>query len=210
MTKVLELFGAPLSKRETKWARLVAEQPCPYLGRGCIKVRKSEPAVAIGTCTVSYGRQGAPTLICPCRLLERSQIFTDCIPLLTSHEVGNELHVVPEVTLPGGSVDYFLASARNSRVRDFVGVELQTLDTTGTVWPERQRFLKSVGIKARISRAEAKKEFGMNWKMTAKTTLVQLHHKIRTFEHINKHLVLALQDCLLQYMRDEFDFAHLQ
>lgn len=41
----------------------------------------------------------------------------------------------------------------------------------------------------------------MNWKMTAKTILVQLHHKIDTFESISKHLVLVVQDYLLDYMK---------
>ena len=78
-------------------------------------------------------------MICPFRLLERNQSFVDCLHLLSAHEPGNVLHVVPEVSVPGGSVDYLLASVRNRRVVDFVGVELQTMDTTGTVWPARQR-----------------------------------------------------------------------
>lgn len=45
--------------------------------------------------------------------------------------------------------------------------------------------------------------------MTAKTTLIQLNHKIGTFENLNKHLVLVLQDCLMEYMRHEFQFEHL-
>jgi hypothetical protein len=50
----------------------------------------------------------------------------------------------------------------------------------------------------------------MNWKMTAKTTLVQLHHKITTFEYLNKHLVLVMQDLLLDYVRREFNFNHVR
>jgi hypothetical protein len=50
----------------------------------------------------------------------------------------------------------------------------------------------------------------MNWKMTAKTILVQMHHKIQTFEHVNKKLVLVIQDKLLNYMSREFNFAHLK
>jgi hypothetical protein len=46
--------------------------------------------------------------------------------------------------------------------------------------------------------------------MTAKTILVQLHHKIQTFEHLNKHLSLVVQNHLLDYMRKEFEFAHLE
>jgi hypothetical protein len=209
MSKVLELFGVSTLAAGTKWKHFVATQGCPYLKRQCTKTRKSEPEVSIGTCSVSHGKKLMPVVICPIRLLERNQVFTDCLQLLTTHEAGNELHILPEVPIPGGSVDYFLASVRNLKVRDFVGVEFQTLDTTGTAWPERQRFLKKVGLSVRRSDAESEKKFGMNWKMTAKTTLVQLHHKIKTFEHINKHLVLVVQDCLLDYMRREFKFAHL-
>jgi hypothetical protein len=158
---------------------------------------------------VNYGRDPKPIIICPFRLLERRQIFTDSLHLLTLHEPGNELHVVPEVSVPGGSVDYFLVSARRGKPLDFVGVELQTLDTTGTVWPARQQFLHSVGVLVKQGDWDSEKTFGMNWKMTAKTTLIQLHHKVDTFEHISKHLVLAVQDCLLAYMRREFSFGHL-
>jgi hypothetical protein len=64
-------------------------------------------------------------------------------------------------------------------------------------------------LTVRPSDVRSTKGFGMNWKMTAKTILVQLHHKVKTFEHINKHLVLVVQNYLLNYMRAEFDFAHL-
>ncbi|MEZ4734984.1 MAG: NotI family restriction endonuclease [Caldilineaceae bacterium] len=135
--------------------------------------------------------------------------LTDCVHLLTLHEPGNTLHIVSEVVIPGGSVDYFLVSARGKSVKDSVGIELQTLDTTGTVWPERQNLLREKRIPYGEEVA-VEKSFGMNWKMTAKTILVQLHHKVETFESINKHLVLALQDHLLTYMKNAFDFGHLE
>ena len=53
------------------------------------------------------------------------------------------------------------------------------------------------------------KSYGMNWKMTAKTILVQMHHKIQTFEHVNKKLALIIQTNLLDYMNKEFNFSHL-
>lgn len=120
MSKVLELFGASTSSKGLNWNDLVDEQFCPYLSKRCIKVRKSRPDISIGTCSVSYGAAKDPVIICPFRLLERKQIFTDCIHLLTTHEVGNELHIVTEISVPGGSVDYFLASVKNGKVKDFV------------------------------------------------------------------------------------------
>jgi uncharacterized metal-binding protein len=49
----------------------------------------------------------------------------------------------------------------------------------------------------------------MNWKMSAKTILVQMHHKITTFEHLSKHMVLVIQDCFCDYMAREFRFSHM-
>ncbi|MGC9222301.1 MAG: NotI family restriction endonuclease [Terracidiphilus sp.] len=210
MNKVVELFGHAVGEPGLDWKSIVKQQQCPFSKKTCYKVRKSDAQVAIGTCTVLYGaKEAEPVVICPTRLIERRQIFTDCLQLLTTHEPGNELHVVQEVAIPGGSVDYFVVSAREGKVRDFVGIELQTIDTTGTVWPERQRLLKKLGVPRSDQGEMLKKMFGMNWKMTAKTILVQMHHKIKTFEHINKKLVLVTQDKLFAYMRREFEFRHL-
>lgn len=208
MSRVRELFTFSVERDDVKWASLVRRQQCRYSGKPCYKVRKSKATVAIGTCTVCYGADERDVIICPHRLLERNQIFADCLHLLTSHQPGNELHLVPEVPIPGGSVDYFLVSTdSNRKVRDFVGIELQTMDTTGTVWPERELALQELGLKKNVP--EPEKPFGMNWKMTAKTILVQLHHKIDTFESINKHLVLVIQDHLLDYIKKEFSFDHV-
>lgn len=209
--KLTELFGhATRVDSQANWSEIVSEQQCPYLRRKCLKNRKSRPEISIGTCTVQYGKENEGVIICPFRLLERRQVFTDCLHLLTLHEPGNELHIIGEVTVPGGSVDYFLVSAKKRKVVDFAGIELQTLDTTGTVWPERQRFLAMAGLKVSKSDVNNPKSFGMNWKMTAKTILVQLHHKIQTFEHINRHLAVVVQDRLIEYMRNEFSFGHLE
>jgi hypothetical protein len=210
MSKVVELFGQSVAKSDVNWQEVVTGQQCVYLNKKCYKIRKSDPDTAIGSCTVLYGRELEPIIICPTRLIERRQIFTDCFHLLTTHEPGNELHIVSEVSIPGGSVDYFLVSTKDGKVKDFVGIELQTLDTTGTVWPERQRLLKKLGVPRGDNSEDSNKSFGMNWKMTAKTILVQMHHKIHTFEHVNKKLVLVVQDKLLNYMSREFKFDHLR
>lgn len=210
MNKVSEFFTMSSQAEHVDWKNILSNQYCLYLDRKCLKNRKSQAEISIGTCTVKYGKRLKDIIICPHRLLERKQIFMDCLHLLNGHEPGNELHIVPEISIPGGSVDYFVVSASVERkVKDFVGIELQTLDTTGTVWPERQRFLKEKGFDAAEDDINSTKSFGMNWKMTAKTALVQLHHKIDTFENLNKHLVLIIQDCLLDYIRRDFNFSHI-
>ncbi|MGC1273083.1 MAG: hypothetical protein WBC44_05210 [Planctomycetaceae bacterium] len=142
---------------------VVKKQWCPFTNTKCFKVRKSEPDISIETCFVRFGKNARDVVICPNRLLERRQVFTDCLHLLTRHDPGNELHIVREVSIPGGSVDYFLASVKKNKVKDFVAIEFQTLDTTGIVWPEQQRLLASLGFAVSAKEAESGKTFGMNW-----------------------------------------------
>jgi len=206
-TRIAEFFNFSTKNDSANWKEIVSSQFCGYINKKCIKVRKSSPEVSIGTCSVQYGKDNQEVIICPHRLIEKRKIFFDCIHLLTLHEPGNEVHIVSEVGIPGGNVDYFIASVQNKKVVDFVGVELQTLDTTGTVWPERQRFLADNNVVEEPETDYGDRPYDMNWKMTAKTILVQLHHKIETFEHLNKHLVLVLQNHLLDYMKKEFSFS---
>lgn len=205
---MVELFGKHTAS-SADWATAVADQLCPYSGSRCYKTRKSDSAVSIGTCTIRIGKEGKPLIICPKRLLAGGQVFADCLHLLTRHQPGQELHLVPEVSIPGGSVDFFLVSALNGRPIDFVGIEFQTVDTTGTVWPARQEFLRSAGLDGPIADGDRRKPYGINWKMTAKTILMQLHHKVETFEALGRNLALVVQTPLMDYMQSEFNFGHL-
>lgn len=208
MSKISEFFGLYCKNSSLDFKHAMTTQICPYTQRICTKMRKSDPEIKIGTCSVKY--QNQDVIICPFRLLEHNQIFIDCLHLLTMHEPGNELYLVPEVQIPGGHVDYFLVSAKDKKVKDFIGIELQTMDTTGTVWPERQRFLDEQGIEVSADDLNNKKPFGMNWKMTLKTILVQMHHKSETFEHLNKHLVLIIQKPLFEHMKSDFNFDGIE
>lgn len=208
MGKITELFGLYCENDTGDFKTAVSQQTCPFTNKICTKMRKSDPTTKIGTCSVKY--QGNDVIICPFRLLEHNQIFVDCLHLLTLHEPGNELFLIPEVQIPGGHVDYFLVSAKNKKVKDFIGIELQTMDTTGTVWPDRQRFLHEKGIEVPAEDTRTRKTYGMNWKMTLKTILIQMHHKSETFENLNKHLVLIIQKPLYEHMISDFAFGEIQ
>ncbi len=203
MNKIVELYGKPVTDQSVDWTQVVNDQLCPFSGRKCYKVRKSTPDISIGTCVVYHFSNNV--IICPNRLMERRQVFMDCIHLLTKHEPGNELHLIPEVKVPGGTVDFILVSLKRGAVADFAGIEFQTLDTIGSVWPERQRLLKELGVAETDTEPVKGTPLGMNWKMTAKTILVQMHHKAKSFESMRKHLVLVIQSPLLSYIQKEFD-----
>ena len=116
MSKIAEFFGQNCADPKINVQKALSTQICPFTNRICTKMRKSSPDIKIGTCSVKY--QGNVVIICPFRLLEHNQIFVDCLHLLTMHEPGNELYLIPEVKIPGGNVDYFLVSAKNKKIKD--------------------------------------------------------------------------------------------
>lgn len=79
---IIELFGrSTLEDTIDDWQSLISNQYCYFVGKQCYKTRKSEPDVAIGTCTIGTGRDGIPLIICPNRFLEHNQVFLDCFHL---------------------------------------------------------------------------------------------------------------------------------
>ena len=83
MSRVSELFSFSVKRKDINWKEIIEQQQCPFTQKRCFKVRKSESDISIGTCTVKYGENLDNIIICPHRLLERKQIFTDCLHLLT-------------------------------------------------------------------------------------------------------------------------------
>lgn len=199
---ILELYGIPVhSSQEQDWATISTEATCPFLNDRCRKTRKSNPTETIGTCSISHSQKNL--IICPYRMLEKHQVFRHCIPLLQS-AAGDSIHLVSEVQVLGGNIDYCLVAVRHDKIVDFIGIELQSVDTTGTLWPHRQNLLHQAD-----GASNSVGSFGINWKMTAKTILIQLLHKTRTFEEMNKKLVIVFQDHLFDYIKRAFQFDEL-
>ncbi|MCX7858878.1 NotI family restriction endonuclease [Chloroflexus sp.] len=198
---ILELYGIPTDTPQQDWVTLINAAKCPFLNDRCRKARKSDSTATIGTCSVRHSQRDI--VICPYRMLEQHLVFRNCIPLLQPKE-GDDVHVVSEIQVTGGSVDYCLVSVRQHEIVNFIGIELQAVDTTGSLWPYRQRFLQPNDSASNLAGS-----FGINWKMSAKTILIQLLHKTRTFEEMNKKLVAVFQTHLFDYLRNEFQFDHL-
>src|SRR5439155_22383748 len=75
----------------------------------------------------------------------------------------------------------------------------------------RQEFVKDyIDIPISAKETVGARSYGMNWKMTAKTILVQMHHKVETLELLGKKMVLVLQDSLYSYLIREFATESLQ
>lgn len=79
MSKISEFFGLNCKDESLDFEAAMNTQICPYTQRVCTKMRKSDPDIKIGTCSVQYQHQDV--IICPYRLLEHNQIFIDCLHL---------------------------------------------------------------------------------------------------------------------------------
>lgn len=207
MSKVNEMFGLYTGGAFfPDLQKALTTQVCPYSGSPCYKTRKSDPDTAIGTCSLNFGNVDQPILICPEPLTKGGRVFTDCLQFISQSIAGSDLYLVPEVTTSVGRIDYVLAAFRNSRLIDFVPIELQTLDTTGSIWNDRQALLRQHGYAVDAGAARSSGA-SLNWKMTAKTILAQLVQKSQLFSKMNKNLVLICQTPLYDYMAANFNFA---
>lgn len=182
------------------------EDHCPFLGSTCKKRRKSE-GESIGTCSVGYRGRGQaeykPHCICPHRF-ETDEILGDVEELLTD---AGEYFTTPEVPLLGTSIDY-VAGKRDSsgKVIDFAGVEIQALDTTGSVWPYREAYYDDSE-----SMDDTDGTFGINWAMSlTKTMMQQAFKKGKVFRDWDENLIFLVQDVSIDYIRDNYDDSGLR
>lgn len=207
MNKVNEMFG--LYTNGAVFPDLhtaLREQTCPYMnGAQCYKTRKSDPDTAIGTCSLCFNNVEQPILICPEPLTQDGRVFNDCLQFISGSIAGSDLYLVPEVTTSVGRIDYVLAAVRKGQPVDFVAIELQTLDTTGSIWNSRQALLLEHGYNVDEGAARSSGA-SLNWRMTAKTILAQLLQKSQLFAGMNRNLVLICQTPLFDYMRHNFNF----
>lgn len=184
----LELYGI----RTNAPAGVPDTDQCPFLGKTCVKQRKSDSSQTIGTCIV--GLESKPQLICPVRMRATNQVFDDAIYLLQGAFV--EVMVISEIVLREfGNVDFVVAGLdRKGQVVDFVGVEIQTNDTTGSgpLYQARNDFFNGD--------LQPSYSYGLNWKMTAKLVLKQTLDKSAVFASWGKKYVWAMQDTLLERM----------
>lgn len=189
--KVHEFFGFdPLDDSETAKA-IRQTQQCPFVGGNCIKRFKS--GLTSGACCVKPATSG-PVIVCPNRMYaDKHAVLLDvaracfghavrlCRTLSDSKHDGNDVQVFgkgwgKELRLPnrgkGGGyfVDWILALIDADRkLVEFVAVELQTMDTTGSYEAEIRSYYD--GLPGNPSKA------GINWENVSKRILPQIIYK---------------------------------
>lgn len=199
INRPLEFYGE-LVKSENEKKMDFSDDSCPFLHKKCVKIRKSNKTQSIGSCIVGYSEK--PLIICPHRFLKNNVIFLDVMKYFG--EKNHDFYIVPEIKTTGGNIDYFLVTKENEKIVNYFGIEIQSLDTTssGEIWLAREDFLSGKFMR--------NYKYGINWKMSAKTILIQMHHKGEFFEQLNKKLILVMQRGFFDYLSQEFSVSKLR
>lgn len=177
----MQKIGA--NKRIESYCEKNGNTTCPFSHEKCIKLSRCD----IGVC--SFFHKKSDQIICP-RLFEQFPFIQYLAMKILKAET---IEVHKEVKVGNNYIDYILVNSSDNS--DYLGVELQTLDTSGNY---KWVF------------GEKTKPFCINWKTTKKTILSQLICKVRLFEKNKKKLVLVIQDTFFDYLKlkkTEYDSA---
>lgn len=196
--QIVEFFGYAPKDRSIPAVATRRNLMCPFVGAPCTKTLRGDGGTKVvsGACTVRQVTP-APVICCPKRLYAEGYlilqdvaqaVFGPGLPLIP----GNQVNVDPEagnrvfafgsalggeVKLPpiggrgGFFVDWILALVdKTGELKEFVAVEVQSIDTTGNYRQERDAYLTDKDFTG-YSNA------GINWENVNKRILPQLIYK---------------------------------
>lgn len=193
--EILEWFGQVPKADFGGGPMAPLDERCPFINRTCTK--KFRDSSVSGVCSVLTGAESEPVIICPNRLYGEDYAVLGHVANLAfgeghriihpnefttvRHDGRNVVafghHFGKELRLPGQGrrgndfVDWVLARISHSGdLSDFVAVEVQTIDTTGTYYPEVVELRQGNN---RINRSKA----GLNWRNVIKRILPQIIYK---------------------------------
>lgn len=192
---IVEFFGYSPSDPSKEAKKYRSAQECPFVGGLCIKLFRDGERT--GGCTFSQ-TQGGTVISCPNRLYSdnykvlldvSASAFDSQVPLLQVNEAltrsqdekvvavfgkrwGRELRLPSRAQARAGAyfVDWILALIDKGRLEEFVALEVQTIDTTGSYRAERDAYMQGRPFQGRSNA-------GLNWENVSKRILPQIIYK---------------------------------
>jgi len=189
---IVEIFGFPHDNESEEARRCREDYVCPFIGTRCTKGGHGA-TIPLGTCTV-HSRYG-PIITCPLRFYEDNhQILTRVAAYLLGDTTNSVM--IPEV---GPTQTYnldWIVARYDDRLQlcDYHGVEVQTIDITGSVRPYFEAYLSGKRWE------DIDHRYGINWANVFKRTLPQLLAKGAMLSSYDKKLAVVVQDQLVAYL----------
>lgn len=179
---------------------------CPYIKKRCPKRSTNLNEEAYPICSLwknsKFGLDPVRDLICVCpkRFYQvdwLTAVVENCWPFARP---ANPV-VATEVKMKGfGNVDFVIADrAPDGSIGNFLSVELQAIDITGSVFPAYKALRAGEQMPKRPT-------YGFNWDNVYKRYITQLIRKGYFHHHWGTKIVAVIQDQVYQYMIDKADF----
>jgi len=194
----VEVFGYPTDVTSTQAMAARERYWCPFADQECNK-KSRLITYPMGVCSVLYGDKAIA--ICPRRFLQDSTVFRDVADLYFNTR--SDLLLFSEIGLRGvGTFDYVMVKHKplSSDIEDFVMIEFQTAQTTGTgkLVEGLKDFMKGKDVKGKNYR------FGLNLADIWKRSFTQILVKGVVLEHWGSKIYWVVQEPVYQDLLDRY------
>lgn len=200
---IAEILGEPASQMHNP---ANAEYQCPFINSLCIKLsHKLEGPYPVCTLHRRRVHRTPPELVCVCpkRFFE-PDLINDIIKHCWPGAPPDNPQLAHEIKMAGfGNVDFVIADIdeQTGDVRNFVSVEIQAVDITGTYEPAYSAIIN------REPEVVTDKSYGFNWANVRKRFITQLITKGFYHHHWQSRIVAVLQSTLYDEIRKHIPFA---
>jgi hypothetical protein len=178
---------------------------CPFINSVCTK-RSQRLEGPYPVCTVyrGHGSSREPVIVCPKRFYE-ADLFSDVIRHCWGGEPPANPVFVHEVKMGEfGMVDFVVAdldtSSGERRVKEFVSVEIQAVDITGSCEPAYTVIVLGQPLQRRPT-------YGFNYANVRKRYISQLIAKGFFHHHWGTRIVAVVQDIIYNSLRSSLMFS---
>jgi len=201
------IIGEVLGKKASKGASPADEGfQCPFIKTRCPKRSTNLPDEPYPVCSLWRRGDGAQEpkndliFVCPKRFYA-VDFLTDVIKHCWPGEHPKNPMVAPEVKMAGfGNVDFVIADVKeDGEIDQFLSVELQAIDITGSVFKAYQALRAGADL-------EQRPPYGLNWDNVYKRYITQLIRKGYFHHHWKSKIVAVIPDQVYQYITGRADF----
>jgi hypothetical protein len=201
------IVGEVLGRRATKGLDPSATNfECPFIQSRCPKRSTQLPDEPYPVCTIWRRNDGTADpvqdliFVCPKRFYA-VDFLKDVIDHCWPGDKPKNPQVAPEVKMTGfGNVDFVIADVQeNGEVDQFLSVELQAIDITGSVFKAYTALRASTDLEKRPT-------YGLNWDNVYKRYVTQLIRKGYFHHHWKSKIVAVIPEQVYQHIVGRADF----
>lgn len=201
------IIGEVLGQRALKGVNPAASDfECPFIHRTCPKRSTNLGSEPYPVCSLWRRNDGAADplsdLICVCpKRFYAVDFLKDVIAHCWPGDVPANAKVAPEVKMSGfGNVDFVIADVQeDGGIGQFLSVELQAIDITGSAFPAYQALREGVDMPKRPT-------YNLNWDNVYKRYITQLIRKGYFHHHWKSKIVAVIQEQVYRNITDRADF----